>query len=118
MATEFWTDVEQGKQFELRFKTDNREYFNFVQEAARSCIDGRGMPVAFGIWRSVSEPPEMWRDKKGELVNYLIFMPEYGVDIGNYMKFANRWICMGLPVEVTHWMPLLGGPKLEMNKEN
>lgn len=38
--TEFKTDVsKQGKQFELVFTTDNKEYFNKVQSVARDCID-------------------------------------------------------------------------------
>lgn len=57
-------------------------------------------------WKPASEPPEVWRDKNGTIVNYLIYMPEYGIDVGNCVKPANRWLCVGLPVKVTHWMPL------------
>lgn len=62
-------------------------------------------------WRPASEPPEVWRDKNGTLVNYLIYMPEYGVDVGNYVKPAKRWLCVGLPVKVSRWMPLPEPPK-------
>ena len=64
-----------------------------------------------GKWKPASEPPEVWRDKNGTMVNYLIYMPEYGVDVGNYVEPAKRWLCVGLPVEVTHWMPLPEPPK-------
>ena len=63
-------------------------------------------------WISVQDRlPEEWRDKSGELVNYMVFMPEYGVDIGNYLEPAKKWVCMGLPAKVTHWMPLPEAPK-------
>lgn len=62
-------------------------------------------------WSPASEPPEVWRDKKGTLVNYLVYMPEYGVDVGNYMKPAKNWLCLGIPCKVTHWMPLPEPPK-------
>ena len=55
--------------------------------------------------------PEKWQDDKGNLINYLIFMPEYGVDVGNYVKPAKSWVCMGFPVKVTHWQPLPEPPK-------
>lgn len=58
-------------------------------------------------WISVKERlPEVWSTNDGTMVNYLVYMPEYGVDVGNYARPANIWVCMGLPCEVTHWMPL------------
>lgn len=50
------------------------------------------------------ETPKKWKETDGTLVNYLVFMPEYGVDVGNYLETAKTWVCMGLPVNVTHWM--------------
>lgn len=64
-----------------------------------------------GKWIPVTEPPKEWRDENGKLVNYLVYMPEYGVDIGNYMSPAKCWVCMGIPCNVTHWMPLPQPPK-------
>ena len=67
-------------------------------------------PVAH--WISVADRlPEEWRDKSGTFVNYLVYMPEYGVDVGNYMPAAGRWLCMGLPAYVTHWMPMPAPPE-------
>lgn len=66
-------------------------------------------------WIPVEERlPEAWRnDKNAELVNYMIYCPDFGVDIGNYQAMAKRWLCMGLPCKVTHWMPLPEPPKEE-----
>ena len=64
-------------------------------------------------WISSDDPPKYWRheDKDKTLINYLVYMPEYGVDVGNYLKPAKRWVCMGIPAKVTHWMPLPEEPK-------
>lgn len=52
----------------------------------------------------------------GELVNYLIYCPDFSscgaaVDIGNYVPDAGKWFCMGIPCRVTHWGPLPEPPK-------
>ena len=64
-------------------------------------------------WIPVEERlPEVWRnDETSELVNYMIYSPDFGVDIGNYHAKAKRWLCMALPCTVTHWMPLPEPPK-------
>ena len=62
--------------------------------------------VTMQKWIPASKPPEVWRDENGDMVNYLVYMPEYGVDIGNYVEPAKCWLYMGIPCEVTHWMPL------------
>ena len=64
-------------------------------------------------WISVEDSlPEVWENEEdGALVNYMIYSPEFGVDIGNYHAKAERWLCVGLPCTVTHWMPLPDGPK-------
>ena len=63
-------------------------------------------------WISVEERlPEEWRVKGGDLVNYLVYMQEYGVDVGNYAKPVKTWLCMGIPCKVSHWMPLPEPPK-------
>lgn len=66
-------------------------------------------------WVPVTERlPEVWRnDETAELVNYLIYSPDFGVDIGNYHAKAKKWLCMALPCTVTHWMPLPDGPEVE-----
>lgn len=58
--------------------------------------------------------PEVWRnDETAELVNYMIYSPDFGVDIGSYHATAKKWICMGLLCTVTHWMPLPEPPEEE-----
>lgn len=58
--------------------------------------------------------PEVWRnDETSELVNYMIYSPDFGVDIGNYHANAKKWLCMALPCTVTHWRPLPDGPEEE-----
>lgn len=66
-------------------------------------------------WIPVEERlPEVWRnDETAELVNYMIYSPDFGVDIGNYHAKAKKWLCMALPCTVTHWMPLPLGPEVE-----
>lgn len=65
-------------------------------------------------WIPVSEPPEVWKTEDDVFVNYLVYTPGFGMDIGNYLKPANRWVCMGIPCEVTHWMPMPQPPKEEL----
>ena len=64
-------------------------------------------------WIPASKPPEGWQTENGGLTNFLIFMPEYGVDVGEYFEPAKRWLCLGFPCNVTHWMPLPEPPKEE-----
>lgn len=66
-------------------------------------------------WISVKDRlPEVWRnDETAELVNYMIYSPDFGVDIGNYHAKAKKWLCMALPCTVTYWAPLPEPPKEE-----
>lgn len=65
-------------------------------------------------WISVEERlPEAWKNEDGVLVNYMIYTPEFGADIGNYHAKDKRWLCMAIPCTVTHWMPLPGVPEEE-----
>ena len=80
------------------------------------CLLANGVTFAKGTdadckWKPASEPPEVWRDKNGTLVNYLVYMPGYGVDVGNYMEPAKTWLCVGIPCKVTHWMPMPEPPE-------
>ena len=63
-------------------------------------------------WISVEDRlPEAWKNEEDDtLINYMIYSPYFGVDIGNYHKEAGTWLCMALPCTVTHWMSLPGAP--------
>ena len=64
-------------------------------------------------WISVEDRlPEAWKNEEDNtLINYMIYSPDFGVDIGSYHAQAKRWVCMGLPCSVTHWMPLPEAPE-------
>ena len=63
--------------------------------------------------------PEKWKENDHKtLKNYLVVMPEYGVDIANFLKPAGKWVCMGLPVRVTYWAELPKGPICMKNEAN
>ena len=66
-------------------------------------------------WIPVEEHlPDVWRnDETAVLVNYMIYSPDFGVDIGNYHAKAKKWLCMALPATVTHWAPLPEPPEVE-----
>lgn len=66
-------------------------------------------------WIPVEERlPDVWRnDETAELVNYMIYSPDFGVDIGNYHAKAKKWLCMALPATVTYWAPLPEPPEVK-----
>ena len=74
-----------------------------------------GLRAKLPRWIPVTERlPEVWKnDATAELVNYMIYSPDFGVDIGNYHAKAKKWVCVGLPCVVTHWMPLPESPEVE-----
>lgn len=64
-------------------------------------------------WISAETPPQKLHDEKGHLINYLAYMPEYGVDVACCLPIGNTWVLFGLPVNVTHWAALPEPPKEE-----
>ena len=65
-------------------------------------------------WISAKTPPTKWKEDGStkDLINYQIYSPEYGVDVGNWLEPAGVWCIFGMPVKsVTHWMPLPEPPK-------
>lgn len=84
-----------------------REAAALVTKESAELLERRWIPVDERL-------PEVWRnDETAELVNYMIYSPDFGVDIGNYHAKAKKWLCMALPCTVTHWMPLPSGPEVE-----
>ena len=84
-----------------------RESAALVTKESAKLLERRWIPVEERL-------PEVWcNDETAELVNYMIYSPDFGVDIGNYHAKAKKWLCMALPCTVTHWMPLPSGPEVE-----
>ena len=85
-----------------------REAAALVAKESAELLERRWIPVTERL-------PEVWRnDETAELVNYMIYSPDFGVDIGNYHAKAKKWLCMALPCTVTHWAPLPSGPEVEL----
>lgn len=80
----------------------------------RALLDEAASRIERMQWIPVEERlPEVWRnDETAELVNYMIYSPDFGVDIGNYHAKAKKWFCMVLPCTVTHWAPLPEAPEV------
>ena len=84
-----------------------REAAALVTKESAELLERRWIPVEERL-------PEVWRnDETAELVNYMIYSPDFGVDIGNYHAKAKKWLCMALPCTVTHWAPLPEPPEVE-----
>lgn len=84
-----------------------REAAALVAKESAELLERRWIPVEERL-------PEVWRnDETAELVNYMIYSPDFGVDIGNYHAKAKKWLCMALPCTVTHWAPLPEPPEVE-----
>ena len=94
-----------------KLRRQNRE----LRDAAALVTRLAGDAAAERDWISVEDRlPEVWRnDETAELVNYMIYSPDFGVDIGNYHATVKKWFGMALPCTVTHWAPLPEPPKEE-----
>lgn len=88
-------------------RMDRLEYCTVQKIADHLLANG----VTVQEWIPVSEPPKEWKHKNGVAINFLVYTPEYGIDIGNYLKPANAWLCMGIPCNATHWTKLPEPPK-------
>lgn len=94
---------------------DRREYIEFAAANVieRLTAENAALREKGPRWISVEDgPPEAWKNEEDNtLINYMIYSPYFGVDIGNYHKEAGTWLCMALPCTVTHWMPLPEAPE-------
>ena len=84
-----------------------REAAALVTKESAELLERRWIPVEERL-------PDVWsNDETAELVNYMIYSPDFGVDIGNYHAKAKKWFCMALPCTVTHWAPLPEPPEVK-----
>lgn len=93
---------------------NRREYIEFAAANVieRLTAENAALREKVPQWVSVEDRlPEAWKNEDDVLVNYMIYSPYFGVDVGNYHKEAGMWLCMALPCTVTHWMPLPGAPE-------
>ncbi len=94
---------------------DRREYIEFAAANVieRLTAENAALREKVPQWISVEDRlPEAWKNEEDNtLINYMIYSPYFGVDIGNYHKEAGTWLCMALPCTVTHWMPLPEAPE-------
>ena len=94
---------------------NRREYIEFAAANVieRLTAENAALREKVPQWISVEDRlPEAWKNEEDNtLINYMIYSPYFGVDIGNYHKEAGTWLCMALPCTVTHWMPLPGAPE-------
>lgn len=101
---------------------DRREYIEFAAANVieRLTAENAALREKVPQWISVEDRlPEVWINEEDDvLVNYMIYSQDFGVDIGSYHAKAQRWVCMGLPCSVTHWMLLPEAPEEHNGKEN
>ncbi len=58
-------------------------------------------------WIPCSERPKVCKD-----TSYFSYIPSFGtVDIADYHPDVDEWTFMGMPITITHWMPLPGPPE-------
>lgn len=114
MATGFNTQIINGV-FYLQFETDKREKYEYVQAAARDCLDGK-VTATFPRWISVKERlPE-----EGKLVLFIPTMNQGSVYVGKMshvgakggVLFENRNARTTMKYYAKYWMPLPEPPEV------
>lgn len=81
---------------------EHREHYDGMDEVNEACR--MGMEALERMrWIPCSERmPKVCKD-----TSYQSYIPSFGaVDIADYHPDVDEWTFMGLPITVTHWMPL------------
>lgn len=86
---------------------EHRECYDGMDEVNEACR--MGMEALERMrWIPCSER----LPKVCEETSYLTYIPSFGaVDIADYHPDVDEWTFMGLPITVTHWMPMTEPPK-------
>lgn len=86
---------------------EHRENYDGMDEVNEACRMGMEA-LERTRWIPCSERlPEVCKD-----TSYLAYIPSFGAaDIADYHPDVDEWTFMGLPITVTHWMPLPEPPE-------
>lgn len=89
---------------------EHREHYDGMDEVNEACRMGMEA-LERTRWIPCSERlPEVCKD-----TSYLAYIPSFGAaDIADYHPDVDGWTVNGLPITVTHWMPLPEPPKEEL----
>lgn len=98
---------------------DALDYIRQLEAERDGLLQKLQQPHAYEAqWIGAETPPTRNRDEDGCAIYYLIYDPEDGVDIGNYMPELKTWFCVGKPTRVTHWAAIPEAPREEEHEEN
>lgn len=85
---------------------EHREHYDGMDEVNEACRMGMEA-LERTRWIPCSERPKVCKD-----TSYSSYIPSFGaVDIADYHPDVDEWTFMGLPITVTHWMPLPEPPE-------
>lgn len=86
---------------------ERREHYDSLDELNEACRMGMEA-LERTRWIPCSERlPKVCKD-----TSYLSYIPSFGVvDIADYHPDVDEWTFMGMPITVTHWMPLPEPPE-------
>lgn len=90
---------------------EHRENYDGMDEVNEACRMGMEA-LERTRWIPCSERPKVCKD-----TSYFSYIPSFGtVDIADYHPDEGWWTANGLPITVTHWMPLPKPPEEGGNK--
>ena len=87
---------------------EHRENYDGLDEVNEACRMGMEA-LERTRWIPCSERPKVCKD-----TSYFSYIPSFGtVDIADYHPDVDEWTFMGMPITVTHWMPLPEPPEMD-----
>lgn len=96
------------------FDPEHLEHYDGMDEVNKACRMGMEA-LERTRWIPCSERlPEIC-----ESTSYLAYIPSFGaVDIADYSPDVDEWTFMGMPITVTHWMPMPEPPEEKQNEND